>query len=206
MAEIGAKPNVPRFQRAALRAVRALSTPLLTDDYLELINPLWSTRELRGRIERIDHVTDDAATVMIKPVNRWEGHRAGQYVRIGVEIRGVWQWRAYSLTSEQGAGAEQAPPRGRHGARSSTAVRGHPRVLPSALAWIACHTRSPFTGISSWRTPNGASASITALWTAGVEPIVPASPIPLAPRALTGVGVSIATSSNDGSALADGMQ
>jgi stearoyl-CoA 9-desaturase NADPH oxidoreductase len=69
MVEIGAKPNVPRFQRAALRAVRALSTPLLTDDDLELINPLWSTRELRGRIERIDHVTDDAATVMIKPVN-----------------------------------------------------------------------------------------------------------------------------------------
>ena len=46
-----------------LRAVRAFSTPLLPDDYLELINPLWSTRELRGRIERIDHETRDAATV-----------------------------------------------------------------------------------------------------------------------------------------------
>ena len=30
------------------------TSPLLPDDYLELINPLWSTRELRGRIERID--------------------------------------------------------------------------------------------------------------------------------------------------------
>src|SRR5882757_7139080 len=83
MAEIGAKPKVPTLQRAALRAVRAFSTPLLPDDYLELINPLWSTRELRGRIERIDHVTDDAATVVIKPGYRWERH-----------------WRAYSLTSE----------------------------------------------------------------------------------------------------------
>jgi ferredoxin-NADP reductase len=100
MAEIGAKPNVPRLQRAALRAVRALSTPLLPDDYLELINPLWSTRELRGRIERIDHVTHNAATVLIKPGYRWEGHRAGQYCRIGVDIRGVRHWRAYSLTSE----------------------------------------------------------------------------------------------------------
>src|ERR1700719_3966911 len=100
MAEIGARPNVPRLQRAILRAVRAFSTPLLPDDYLELINPLWSTRELRGRVERIDHVTNNAATVLIKPGYRWDGHRAGQYVRIGVDIRGVRHWRAYSLTSE----------------------------------------------------------------------------------------------------------
>ena len=44
----------PRLQRRILRAIGALTTPLLPDDYLELINPLWSTRELRGRIERID--------------------------------------------------------------------------------------------------------------------------------------------------------
>lgn len=100
MAEVGAKPRVPRLQQVALRAVRSFSTPLLPDDYLELINPLWSTRELRGRIERIDHVTDKAATVLIKPGYRWGGHRAGQYIRIGVDIRGVRHWRAYSLTSE----------------------------------------------------------------------------------------------------------
>jgi ferredoxin-NADP reductase len=100
VAETGAKPNVPRLQRAILRAVRAFSTPLLPDDYLELINPLWSTRELRGRIERIDHVTDNAATVLIKPGYRWDGHQAGQYCRIGVDIRGVRHWRAYSLTSD----------------------------------------------------------------------------------------------------------
>ena len=29
-----------------------LTTPLLPDDYLQLINPLWSARELRGRVER----------------------------------------------------------------------------------------------------------------------------------------------------------
>jgi stearoyl-CoA 9-desaturase NADPH oxidoreductase len=100
MPEVGATPKVPKLQRAALRAVRAFSTPLLPDDYLELINPLWSTRELRGRIERIDHVTKNAATVLIKPGYRWEGHRAGQYCRIGVDIKGVRHWRAYSLTSE----------------------------------------------------------------------------------------------------------
>jgi stearoyl-CoA 9-desaturase NADPH oxidoreductase len=77
-----------------------LSTPLLPDDYLELINPLWSTRELRGRVERIDHETADAATVLIKPGYEWEGHEPGQYLRIGVDIEGVRHWRAYSLTSD----------------------------------------------------------------------------------------------------------
>ena len=102
MPETGAKPRVPSLPRAALRAVRVFSTPLLPDDYLELINPLWSTRELRGRIERIDHVTRDAASVLIKPGYRWDGHQAGQYVRIGVDVQGVRHWRAYSLTSEPG--------------------------------------------------------------------------------------------------------
>ena len=67
MAEKGARPNVPRVQRLALRAVRAFSSPLLPDDYLELINPLWSTRELRGKIERIEDETETARTVVIKP-------------------------------------------------------------------------------------------------------------------------------------------
>jgi stearoyl-CoA 9-desaturase NADPH oxidoreductase len=100
MAERGAQPRVPAFQRRVLRAVRAFSSPLLPDDYLELINPLWSTRELRGRIESIDHETPDAATVLIKPGYQWEGHQPGQYLRIGLDIEGVRHWRAYSLTSE----------------------------------------------------------------------------------------------------------
>src|SRR5881398_3355611 len=100
MAERGATPRVSPARRKTLNAIRSLFSQLLPDDYLELINPLWSTRELRGRIERIEHVTSDAATVLIKPGYRWEGHEAGQYCRIGVDIRGVRHWRAYSLTSE----------------------------------------------------------------------------------------------------------
>jgi len=78
----------------------AFSSPLLVDDYLELINPLWSTRELRGKVEEIRHETADAATVLIKPGYRWSGHRPGQYLRIGLDIEGVRHWRAYSLTSD----------------------------------------------------------------------------------------------------------
>ncbi len=100
MPEKGAPPNVHPIQRRVLRALGALSTPLLPDDYLEMINPLWSTRELRGRIEQVRHETADAATVLIKPGYRWPGHKPGQFVRIGVDIDGVRHWRAYSLTSD----------------------------------------------------------------------------------------------------------
>jgi stearoyl-CoA 9-desaturase NADPH oxidoreductase len=100
MAEKGTKPKVPTVQRRVLDAVRAFTSPLLPDDYLELINPLWSTRELRGKIVSIDAETEDAATVLIKPGYRWEGHKPGQYLRIGVDIEGVRHWRAYSLTSD----------------------------------------------------------------------------------------------------------
>ena len=100
MPERGAAPNVHPIIRRALKAVSAFSSPLLPDDYLEMINPLWSTRELRGRVERVQRETDDAATVLIKPGYRWPGHVPGQYVRIGVDIDGVRHWRAYSLTSD----------------------------------------------------------------------------------------------------------
>jgi ferredoxin-NADP reductase len=102
MPETGAKPNVPKLQRRVLRAVEALTSPLLPSDYLELLNPLWSTRELRGRIVRIEPETADAATVVIKPGYDWMGHRPGQHLRIGVDIDGVRHWRAYSITSEPG--------------------------------------------------------------------------------------------------------
>ena len=40
--------------RPQINVVRGLlaraTTPLLPDDYLHLLNPLWSARELRGRI------------------------------------------------------------------------------------------------------------------------------------------------------------
>jgi stearoyl-CoA 9-desaturase NADPH oxidoreductase len=100
MAEKGAPPKVPRLQQAAFRAVRAFTTPLQIDDYVELINPLWSTRELRGRVEEIRRETPDAATVVIRPGYDWPGHEPGQYLRIGIDANGRRHWRAYSLTSD----------------------------------------------------------------------------------------------------------
>ncbi len=100
MAERGAVPQVSVGRRRVLGMIRSFTSPLLPDDYLELVNPLWSTRELRGRIERIERETPDAVTVTIKPGWEWPGHRPGQYLRLGIEVDGIHHWRAYSLTSD----------------------------------------------------------------------------------------------------------
>ena len=84
---------------------------------------------------------------------------------------------------------------GRHLAGS----RQPPRAAPAASASrIARHTRSGVTGMSRWRTPSGASASLTAFSSAGSAPTVPASPTPLAPSGLTLVGTSWAVTSKSG--------
>ncbi|WP_028936478.1 ferredoxin reductase [Pseudonocardia spinosispora] len=100
MTEVGMRPEVSPLRRRLLSGVRLLFTPLLPDDYVELIDPLWSTRELRGRVERIEPQADDAVTVHVRPGFDWVGHRPGQYVRFGVVVDGVHHWRAYSLTSD----------------------------------------------------------------------------------------------------------
>ncbi len=100
MAERGALPEVSPVRRRALRLIGSFTSPLAPDDYLELVNPLWSTRELRGRVQSVRRESADAVTVLIKPGWDWPGHRPGQYVRLGVAVEGVHHWRAYSLTSE----------------------------------------------------------------------------------------------------------
>lgn len=99
MTERGATPAVSDRRRRALSLVGSLTSPLVPDDYLELVNPLWSTRELRGRIERVQRETPSTVTIWIKPGWRWPGHLPGQYLRVGVEVDGALHWRAYSLTS-----------------------------------------------------------------------------------------------------------
>jgi ferredoxin-NADP reductase len=80
-------------------AARA-TTPLLPDDYLTLLNPLWSARELRGEVVDVQKETDDTATVTIRPGWGFSGeYQPGQYVGIGLSIDGKWHWRSYSLTS-----------------------------------------------------------------------------------------------------------
>jgi ferredoxin-NADP reductase len=80
------------------RIAQAATTPLLPEDYLDLFHPLRRGAELRGRVVEVVPETRDAATLVIRPGADWAGHVPGQYVRIGVDVDGVRQWRAYSLT------------------------------------------------------------------------------------------------------------
>jgi hypothetical protein len=48
-------PQVNMLRGLVARA----TTPLLPDDYLKLLNPLWSARELRGQILAVQRETED---------------------------------------------------------------------------------------------------------------------------------------------------
>lgn len=105
------------------RAADKVTTPLLPDDYLKLINPLWTSRELRGRVEKVIRETEDAATLVIRPGWGWRyNHRPGQFVGIGVDIDGKFHWRSYSVSS---------PPR-RRGRTLAITVRAMPEGFLSA--------------------------------------------------------------------------
>jgi ferredoxin-NADP reductase len=80
-----------------------VATPLVPRDFLDLITPLSSSRDLRGRIDAVTRETTDAVTIRIRVGRGWQGHRAGQYVRVGADVGGVRQWRTYSITSPAAA-------------------------------------------------------------------------------------------------------
>ena len=95
--ETAITPKVNVLRGLAARA----TTPLLPDDYLKMLNPLWSARELRGEV------------VDVRTGNRGFGDGddkagVGLFRRIivpdstlasGCAIDGRWHWRSYSLTS-----------------------------------------------------------------------------------------------------------
>lgn len=81
------------------RLAAAASTPLLPADYLALVDPLHGSVDLRARVEAVSAEAAGAATLVLRPGPGWTGHRAGQWLRLGVSIDGVWHWRSYSLTA-----------------------------------------------------------------------------------------------------------
>jgi len=96
LAGVGTHPGWHALRTLAHR----ITTPLLPDDYTRLANPLWSARELRGRILDVRRETSDSATLTIKP--GWGfgfDYEPGQYMGIGLLVDGRWRWRSYSLTS-----------------------------------------------------------------------------------------------------------
>ena len=100
MVEQAATPSVPAARQRLARLARNFTFPLRLDDYLALIDPAWSTREATATVVRTRDEADGARTVVLRPTFAWPGHRPGQYLRIGAEIDGIRQWRAYTITSD----------------------------------------------------------------------------------------------------------
>lgn len=97
-------------------------------------------------------------------------------------------WRA-GLAGHVGGLRDDAGPLTRTGQRAQRpsggqVARGPGQREPAAAACRACQTRRGEAGMSMCRTPRSARASTTAFCTAGVAPMVPASPSPLAPSGL----------------------
>jgi stearoyl-CoA 9-desaturase NADPH oxidoreductase len=117
----------------ALRAIAGrITTPLLPDDYLKLANPLWSARELRGRIVEVRRETVDSATLVIKPGWGFSfDYQPGQYIGIGVLVDGRWRWRSYSLTSSPVTGAARRATLGQVGRTITITVKAMPEGFMS---------------------------------------------------------------------------
>ncbi|MCW2666343.1 MAG: stearoyl-CoA 9-desaturase [Frankiales bacterium] len=88
-----------RLRGGVARLAELVATPLVPSDYVDLLDPLRSGTDLRGRVVSVHPETRDAVTLVIRPGRGWRPHTPGQYVRIGVDVDGVRQWRTYSLTS-----------------------------------------------------------------------------------------------------------
>ncbi|MDT7538631.1 MAG: stearoyl-CoA 9-desaturase oxidoreductase [Actinomycetota bacterium] len=88
-----------RLRERVAQLAELVATPLVPGDYVDLLDPLRNGTDLRARIVSVTPETADAVTIELRPGRGWRGHTPGQYVRIGVDVDGVRQWRAYSVTS-----------------------------------------------------------------------------------------------------------
>jgi stearoyl-CoA 9-desaturase NADPH oxidoreductase len=93
-----ASPPMLRLGRRLLGSglLDALATPHGVDRYLELIRPSWSLQETRAEVVDVRRQTPDSVTLTLRPNQNWEGFRAGQFIRLTVEIEGVRETRCYS--------------------------------------------------------------------------------------------------------------
>ncbi len=97
------RPETPTSPVTLLDRVRDLAalvtTPLLPQDYLDLIDPLRVDLHA-ARTHRRAAARDPRRRHRRDPPRRAAGAGTvpGQYVRLGVDVDGVRQWRTYSLT------------------------------------------------------------------------------------------------------------
>lgn len=94
-----AAPLPPRLRRLlASPIIEGLALPHGVSRYLELVTPLWSLDEDRALVTDVTRESAHTVTVTLRVADDY-GHRAGQYLRFGVEIDGRRRTRSYSISS-----------------------------------------------------------------------------------------------------------
>ena len=96
-------------------AERVLRSPVVdlmlgphgVDRYLELIRPSLTVRDARAEVVDVRRQTGRSVTLRLRANSAWDGFRAGQFVRAGVEIGGVRRTRTYSPAGSQHAGRRE---------------------------------------------------------------------------------------------------
>ena len=90
---------VTGWRHTMYELVSLLTFPQKPDHYIERLLPLYSTTEVRARVEAVRKETENTTTLLLRPNRLWRGHRAGQWVELSVEVNGVWLTRCFSISS-----------------------------------------------------------------------------------------------------------
>lgn len=69
------------------------------DFWLQKLNPLWSVDHTLASVEAIEDPYEGLRTVTLRPNMRWSGFRAGQHVRVTLNVNGRSLTRTWTIAS-----------------------------------------------------------------------------------------------------------
>lgn len=123
----GRRPGLGR-RLLASKTLEAFAGVHGVDGYLEQVNPTWTVHDRRAEVTRVERLTPDSVTLTLRANSAWEGHAAGQFIQLAVEIDGSRKTRCYSPASAAGPGREL-----------ELTVKSHPEGLVSNFLLERAH-------------------------------------------------------------------
>lgn len=94
------------YSNWALKLVDRLVSPRSAEDYVRLFKPTWSASRCLAQIVDVNPEATDCVSLTLAPNAHWQGHRAGQYVPLTVEVNGRRLTRCFTIS--QHSGSDQA--------------------------------------------------------------------------------------------------
>jgi ferredoxin-NADP reductase len=89
------------------RLLSALATPHGVDGYLQLAGARPPPLHPGAELIAVRRQSARSVTIMLRPDERWGGFRAGQFIRLTLEIAGVRETRCYSPACAEQTGGRQ---------------------------------------------------------------------------------------------------